>query len=151
MGPFAWPILAVHDWEASHAILLGQGFSPDWSPDGSRLLFLQIKDNSLPSWLAEYQVETATTTLLMKEPVAEAVSRDSSDSIILKTAKQSKRCDVFQIWDRRQDTYKPFSVENPGQHGRACQSQREVNTLPVTNSFPLKRARTPRTWTSRGS
>jgi len=130
MGPFAWPFLAVHDWEASHTILLGQGFSPDWSPDGKSLLFLQIKDNSLPSWLAEYQVDTGTTTLLMKEPVAEAVYADDPNLIILRTAKQSKICDAFQIWNRRKDTFKPFSAEFSGRHGKACQSQREVNAFP---------------------
>ena len=42
MGPSAWPILAVHDWGNSKTTLLGQGFSPDWSPDGKSLIFLQI-------------------------------------------------------------------------------------------------------------
>ncbi len=88
-GPSAWPILAVHDWQNSKTTLLGQGFSPDWSPDGKRLLFLQIP-GSLPSWLVEYRVDTATTTMLISEPVAEAVYADSSDLIVLKTAKQSK-------------------------------------------------------------
>jgi hypothetical protein len=130
MGPFAWPILAVHDWQAAHTILLGQGFSPDWSPDGKRLLFLQIIDNSLPSWLAEYEVDTATTTLLMKEPVAEAVYAESSDGIILKTSNQAKRCDVFQLWNRRTDSFKSFSVDLPAKHPKTCPSQREVNAFP---------------------
>jgi len=130
MGPFTWPILAVHDWEASRTILLGQGFSPDWSPDGRRLLFLQIIDNSLPSWLAEYQVETGTTTLLMKEPVAEAVYADGPDRIILKTLNQSKKCDVFQVWNRNKDSFKPFSVDPPIRRGKSCPVQREVNAFP---------------------
>src|SRR5438876_10502808 len=54
MGRSAWPILAVHDWEHGKTTALGQGFSPDWSPDGQRLLFMQIP-GSLPSWLAEYR------------------------------------------------------------------------------------------------
>jgi len=130
MGPSAWPILAVHDWETSHTILLGQGFSPDWSPDGQSLIFLQIVENSLPSWLAEYRVETGTTTLLMKEPVAEAVYADSPDLIVLKTAKQSRTCDVFQVWNRRKDTYTPFSVDPPVRRGKSCPVQREVNAFP---------------------
>ena len=65
-GPSAWPILAVHDWENSRTTLLGQGFSPDWSADGQALLFLQIP-GSLPSWLAEYRVDTGTTTTVLPE------------------------------------------------------------------------------------
>ena len=130
MGPSAWPILAVHDWEASRTTFLGQGFSPDWSPDGRHLLFLQIIDNSLPSWLTEYQVETGTATLLMKEPVAEAVYADSSERIILKTIKQSKTCDVFQVWDRNKDSFTPFSVDPPVRRGKSCPAQREVNAFP---------------------
>src|ERR1035437_7654606 len=70
MGPSAWPILAVHDWESSRTVLLGEGFSPDWSSDGRRLIFLQITNHSLPTWLAEFSVDTGTMTLLLPEPVA---------------------------------------------------------------------------------
>ena len=129
MGPSAWPILAVHDWVHSKTTLLGQGFSPDWSPDGTRLLFLQIP-GSLPSWLKEYRVDTATTTLLIDEPVAEAVYADSSEFIVLKTAKQSKVCDEFQLWDRARGTFVPFSVSRGGKREKHCTSQREVNAFP---------------------
>jgi len=129
MGPSAWPILAVHDWEKSHTTLLGQGFSPDWSVDGKKLLFLKIPE-SLPSWLAEYEVASDTTTLLLNEPVAEAVYADDPNLIILKTAKQSKTCDEFQLWDRRRGTFVPFSVSHGDKNTKHCTSQREINAFP---------------------
>jgi len=129
MGPSAWPILAVHDWENSKTTLLGQGFSPDWASDGKSLLFLQIP-GSLPSWLAEYRVDTGTTTLILNEPVAEAVYSDSSDFIVLKTAKEAKVCDEFQLWDRRRNTLVPFSVSTGSRRMKHCSSQREINSFP---------------------
>ena len=139
MGPSAWPILAVHDWENSKTTPLGQGFSPDWAIDGKSLLFLQIP-GSLPSRLAEYRVDAGSATLLLEEPVAEAVYSDSSDRIVLKTAKQSKMCDEFQIWDRRRGSLGPFSVSGGtppkarlakgSRRTKHCASQREINSFP---------------------
>jgi len=129
MGPQAWPILAVHDWEHDKTTLLGQGFSPDWSPDGQRLLFLQIP-GSLPSYLAEYRVDAATATLVLDDPVAEAVYSDNSDHIVLKTAKQAKSCDEFQLWDRRRGTFVPFSISRGDKRSKHCTSQREINSFP---------------------
>ena len=129
MGPSAWPILAVHDWGNAKTTLLGQGFSPDWSPDGKRLLFLQIP-GSLPSWLAEYQVDTDTSTVILNEPVTEAVYSDTADRIILKTANQSKMCDEFQLWDRRRNSKVPFSISRGSKGGKHCTSQREINSFP---------------------
>jgi len=137
MGPMAWPVLAVHDWEASRTTLLGEGYSPDWSTDGKRLLFLQIP-GSLPSWLAEYRVDTGTTTVLMNEPVAEAVYADSSNLIVLKTAKQSKTCDVFQLWNRTTDSFEPFSVVGGKQQRKPCVSQREINAFPGNQFLSFK-------------
>jgi hypothetical protein len=129
MGPSAWPILAVHDWGNSKTTLLGQGFSPDWSPDGKRLLFLQIP-GSLPSWLAEYRVDAATSTVVLDEPVTEAVYANTSERIILKTAKQSKTCDEFQLWNRRRGSLVPFSVRHGLKQAKLCACQREVNAFP---------------------
>jgi hypothetical protein len=129
MGPLAWPILAVHDWENSKTTLLGQGFSPDWSADGKSLLFLEIP-GSLPSYLAEYRVESGTSTFILKEPVTEAVYADTSERIILKTAKQSKLCDEFQLWDRKRESYVPFSVSHGTKDTKHCTSQREINSFP---------------------
>src|SRR5207249_6587309 len=103
------------------------------------LLFLQIP-GSLPSRLSEYRIDTGSATLLLEEPVAEAVYSDSPDRIVLKTAKQSKMCDEFQIWDRRRESLVPFSVSG-GTPPRArlakgsrrtkhCASQREINSFP---------------------
>ena len=129
MGPSAWPILAVHEWETSRTTLLGQGFSPDWSADGQRLLFLQIP-GSLPSWLAEYRVDAATSTVILNEPVTEAVYSDTADRIVLKTAKQSKACDEFQLWDRRRNSFVPFSISRGSKGAKHCTSQREINSFP---------------------
>jgi len=129
MGPSAWPILAVHDWENSKTTLLGQGFSPDWAPDGKSLLFLEIP-GSLPSYLAEYRVATDTSTFILKEPVTEAVYADTSERIVLKTAKQSQACDEFQLWDRRRNSYVPFSISRGSKGAGHCTSQREINSFP---------------------
>jgi hypothetical protein len=129
MGPSAWPYLAVHDWENSKTTFLGQGFSPDWSADGKSLLFLEIP-GSLPSYLAEYSVDTGTCTFILKEPVTEAVYADASDKIILKTAKQSKVCDEFQLWDRKRNSTVPFSVSRGSKRDTHCTSQREINSFP---------------------
>ncbi len=141
MGPSAWPILAVHDWEGNKTVLLGQGFSPDWSIDGSRLLFLQIP-GSLPSYLAEYRVDTATSTILLKEPVTEAVFANSPDKIILKTSLQAKKCDEFQIWDRTREMFLPFSVGPARKSSKHCLCQREINAFPGHEFFYFKESET---------
>jgi len=137
MGPSAWPFLAVHDWKDSKTTLLGQGFSPDWSADGQRLLFLKIP-GSLPSYLAEYRVDTATTTLILDDPVTEAVYSDAADRIILKTAKQSKKCDEFQLWDRRRGSLVPFSLRHGAKQTKLCACQREINSFPGHQFFYFK-------------
>src|SRR5262249_54504031 len=48
MGPSAWPILGVYDWQAQKWTPLGQGYSPDWSNDSRSLLYLKIP-GSLPT------------------------------------------------------------------------------------------------------
>ncbi len=128
-GSSAWPILAIHDWAQSKTISLGQGFSPDWSVDGQRLLYLQIP-GSLPSFLAEYRVDTSTSTLLMEAPVAEAVYADSPDRIILKSLSQAKGCDEFQIWDRTRGSLLPFSTSRGTKATKHCSTQREINAFP---------------------
>ena len=141
MGPFAWPILAVHDWENQKTTLLGQGFSPDWSSDGQSVLFLQIP-GSLPTWLAEYRVDTGTTTVLLNEPVAEAVYTDDSNYIVLKTAKKSKVCDVFDVWDRKHDSFRPFSLKaTDSRKAKGCVSQREINVFPSNQFVYFKESR----------
>ena len=54
---------------------------------------------------------------------------DTSDRIVLKTAKQSKSCDEFQLWDRRRGTFVPFSISR-GKRVKHCTSQREINSFP---------------------
>ncbi len=137
MGPSAWPILAVHEWESGKTTLLGQGFSPDWSEDGGRLLFLQIP-GSLPSYLAEYRVDLATSTVILEEPVTEAVYSETADKIILKTVKQSQRCDEFQVWDRRRESLMPFSTGPAKKTMKHCTCQREMNAFPGHRFFYFK-------------
>lgn len=140
MGPAAWPTLAIYELGSGRILVLGDGFSPDWSTDGKRLLFLRIP-GSLPTRLAEYRVDTDTSTLLLADPVMEAVYTDDADQIVLKTATQSKRCDVFQIWNRRKDVYSPFSSD--ASRRRDCPSQREINAFPGHQFFYFKESPSP--------
>jgi hypothetical protein len=137
MGPYSWPILGVYDWQAQKWTALGQGHSPDWSTDGQRLLFLKIP-GSLPSWLYEYSVETDTATMLIKEPVMEAVYTDDANQILVKTASQSKRCDVFQIWNKRSEKFQIFSLEDPTLCKKKTISQRELAAFPGHRFFFFK-------------
>ena len=137
MGPSSWPVLAVYDWQTQKGIGLGQGHSPDWSADGRKLLFLKIP-GSLPSWLYEYSVDTDTATRLVDEPVMEAVYTDDPAQIILKSASQSKRCDVFQMWNRRTDRYQVFYLEDPGVCKKRTISQRELAAFPGHRFFFFK-------------
>src|SRR5262249_17373351 len=100
MGPSSWPIMGIYDWQRQKWTDLGQGYSPDWSNDSQTLLFLRIP-GALPSWLYEFDVAKDTATSLLAEPVMEAVYTEDAAQIILKTASQVKRCDIFQIWNRR--------------------------------------------------
>ena len=140
MGPAAWPILAVHDWTSQHGTYLGQGYSPDWSSDGQRLLFLRIP-GSLPSWLGEYRVDTDTATQILDQPVMEAAYTEDPDQIILKTAAQAKKCDVFQIWNRHNGRFRPFTV--PDRASKTCPSQRELGAFPGHQFFFFKEAESP--------
>jgi hypothetical protein len=138
MGPAAWPILAVHEWETQATTLLGQGYSPDWSLDGQRLLFLSIP-GALPSWLDEYSVQTDTSTQILSEPVMEAAYTDDADQIILKTASQSKKCDVFQLWNRRKNRFYPFVPPTTG--SKTCVFQRQLGAFPGHQFFYFKESK----------
>jgi hypothetical protein len=142
MGPAAWPTLAIHEWEVVRTVVLGEGYSPDWSVDSRRLLFLRIP-GSLPSYLAEYRVETDTATVLLREPVMEAVYTDDPDQIILKTEAQSKRCNVFQIWNRRNGRFSVFSAEQESSRREGCATQRELNAFPGHRFFYFKESPRP--------
>lgn len=141
MGPSAWPILAVHDWKRNQTVSLGMGFSPDWSVDGQRLLFLKIP-GSLPSYLEEYRVDTATSTRILESPVAEAVYGGTPDKIILKTSRQAKGCDEFQLWDRRLESLIPFSTADSRTAKRHCSTQREINAFPGHQFLYFKESET---------
>src|SRR5262249_28470405 len=137
MGPFSWPILGVFDWQKQKWTGLGQGHSPDWATDGQHLLFLKIP-GALPSWLFEYSVETDTATRLVNEPVMEAVYTDDANQIILKTASQSKRCDIFQIWNRKTGRFQTYCLEDPAVCKKKSISQRELAAFPEHRSFFFK-------------
>jgi hypothetical protein len=137
MGPSAWPILGVYDWQNPKWTALGQGYSPDWSADGKKLLFLKIP-GALPTWLHEYDVDTDTTTQLIDEPVMEAVYTDDASQIILKTAGQSKKCDAFHIWNRRAGSFKTFCVEDPALCRKKSISQRQLTAFPGHRFFFFK-------------
>jgi len=78
----------------------------------------------------------------LPEPVAEAVYTDDPDQIILKTASQwSKRCDVFQIWNRRSGKFQTFCQEDRGRRSR-CPSQRELAAFPGHQFFFFKESKT---------
>ncbi len=133
-GPQAWPTIAVHTWEEPRTLALGQGHSPDWSPDGSRLLFLEIP-GSLPSYLAEYRVETSSVTRALRESVMEAVYTADPDQIILKTAGQFKSCDMFQVWNRRTKKFKAFSPVDGLATKKSCPIQRDIGSFPGHQFF----------------
>jgi hypothetical protein len=137
MGPAAWPILGVYTWQTQKWTLLGQGHSPDWSTDSQRLLFLKIP-GSLPSWLYEFDVDTDTATLLIHEPVMEAAYTDDPHQIVLKTASQSKQCDIFQLWNSRTDRFHPFCLEDPGLCKKKAISQRDLGAFPGHRFFFFK-------------
>lgn len=132
MGPAAWPLLAVHHWESSHTTALGQGYSPDWSSDGQRLIFLAIP-GALPSWLHEYRVDADAASRIVEVPVMEAVYTDDPEQIVLKTASQSAKCDVFQLWNRRQEKFYPFAPPETGP--KSCAFQRQITALPGHQFF----------------
>jgi len=137
MGPFTWPILGVYDWQNQKWTALGQGHSPDWSTDSKKLLFLKIP-GSLPTWLYEYSVETDSAALLVNEPVMEAVYTDDPGQIILKTASQAKRCDTFQIWNRRSDRFQAFCLDDPSACKTKHISQRDLAAFPAHRFFFFK-------------
>ena len=137
MGPSAWPTVAVYDWQDQTVKALGTGYSPDWSLDGQRLLFLEIP-GALPSWLYEYRVDADTGTRILNQPVMEAAYTDDSDQIILKTAVESKRCDVFQIWNARNRRLRNFSYFGKA---RGCPHQRALGAFPGHRFFFFKEAK----------
>jgi len=140
MGFSAWPTIAVHDLASQRTVALGEGYSPDWAIDGQRLLFLKIP-GSLPSWLYEYRVDTDTTTQLLSEPVMEAVYTDDPDQILLKTASQSKKCDSFQVWNRRKQRFSPFCLPASSSVRLKCPSQRELGVFPGHQFFFFKESK----------
>jgi hypothetical protein len=140
MGSQAWPTVAVCTWEDQRLVALGQGYSPDWSVDGQRLLFLQIP-GSLPSYLSEYRVDTDTATRVLPEPVAEAVYTDDADQMIVKTARQSKRCDIFQVWNRHIGKFKPFCLQEIVEVKGQCPIQREIGAFPGHQFFFFQESR----------
>jgi hypothetical protein len=137
MGPSAWPTIGVYEWELQKLIPLGQGYSPDWSVDSQRLLFLHIP-GALPSWLYEYSVTDQVATQLLNEPVAEAVYTDDPLQIVLKTARQSRGCDVFQLWNRRTGKLSPYSVMDEALCKKKELSQRELEAFPGHRFFLFK-------------
>jgi hypothetical protein len=137
MGRGTWPILAVHAWESQRTSFLGMGFSPDWSNDGRRLLFLRIP-NSLPTYLAEYQVETDSATVLLPEPVTEAVYTEDSAQILLKTAQQAAVCDVFQVWNRGSGQRRFFGMDEREKPRKPCRCEREISAFPGHQFFYFK-------------
>jgi len=137
MGSQAWPTVAVCSWEEQRIVALGQGYSPDWSLDGQRLLFLQIP-GSLPSYLFEYRVDTDTAAAVLQEPVMEAVYTDDADQMIVKTASQSKRCDIFQVWNRRRGKFNPFCLQETVEVKGKCPIQRDIGAFPGHQFFFFK-------------
>jgi hypothetical protein len=130
MGPWTWPTFGVYDWQDQQWTALGQGYSPDWSNDGQRLLYLHLS-GGLPSWLYEYAVEQDTATLLIPEPVVEAAYTDDNNLIVVKTQNQTRRCDVFQLWNRQTNKFSIFSP--PAEHFNCKKTpvaQRELGSFP---------------------
>ncbi len=142
MGPDTWPTLAIQEWQQGETVTLGQGYSPDWSADGQRLLYLQIP-GSLPTRLAEYRVDTDSSTPLLEEPVMEAVYTDDPEQIILKTASQSKKCDVFKIWNRRKGGFYSFCAPEKAGRKERCASQRELGVFPGHQFFYFRESFKP--------
>jgi hypothetical protein len=137
MGPSSWPILGVYAWKDQKWTALGEGFSPDWGPDGKELLFLKIP-GALPTYLYEYNVAKDAAEQLISEPVMEAVYTDDAQQIVLKTAKQSERCDVFQMWNRRNGRYANFALPNAVVCKQKQISQRELSAFPGHRYFLFK-------------
>jgi hypothetical protein len=137
MGPAVWPTLAVHDWAKQTTLELGEGYSPDWSTDSQRLLFLDIP-GSLPSYLSEYRVDLSTAARLLEEPVLEAAYTDDWKKIVVKTAQRAKTCDTFQLWNRRLERWSDFSQLAERSKRERCRSQREIGTFPGHQFFFFK-------------
>lgn len=135
-GRSAWPFMGVLEWSTGHWTDLGQGFSPDWSIDGQQLLFLKIPDG-LPTWLYEYRVETDSATLLVNEPVMEAAYTDDAMQIVLKTASQAAKRDIFQLWNRRSGTFHDFCPPETASRKHPIY-QRELAAFPGHQFFFFK-------------
>lgn len=137
MGPSAWPTIGVLELETGALFAFGPGYSPDWSRDSQRLLFLRIP-GSLPTYLMEYSVEKGTATQIRPEPVMEAVYTDDSEQIVLKIASQAKKCDMFQMWNRRNDTLGYYCPPNFWKPKKACPTTREIAVFPGHQAFYFK-------------
>jgi hypothetical protein len=138
MGEQAWPTLAVHAWRMNRTTALGQGLSPDWSTDSQRLLFLKIP-GTLPSWLWEYRVETDSASLIVDEPVTEAVYMDDPNQIVLKVASHSKKCDEFEVWNQK--SKRSFSFCPSALSRRHCALQRDIESFEGHQFFLFQEAR----------
>lgn len=137
MGPSAWPTVGSLVIESGKLTALGTGYSPDWSADSQRFLFLKIPD-ALPSYLMEYRVETDTATQLRQEPVMEAVYTDDPEQIIFKSANRAKRCDMFQVWNRRKEVVGDFCRPLYWTSKKSCTSEREIGVFPGHQAFYFK-------------
>ncbi len=138
MGTSVWPYIGVLAWQSHQWTALGQGYSPDWSSDGQRLLYLKIP-GELPTWLYEYRVDTDSSTKLVSEPVMEAVYTDDPDQIIMKTASQAKTADWFQMWNHRNGLIHDYAKPEKTTQRRPW-GQRELIAFPGHQFFLFKEA-----------
>jgi len=140
MGASAWPTIAVHEIATGQTVDLGLGFSPEWSPDGQKLLYLSIP-GSLPTYLHEYDVAGATSTRLLNDSVMEAVYMESPERLLVKTSARSRVCDAFQLWDRHSNRWSEF-VQAEDKRTRLCRThQREIASLPGRQFYFFKEKR----------